>query len=129
MDPGWLLDLPVKQGGAGRTATTAIPRWAGGGEDVSADALTAAEMVTGEVIVAHGFSPDLRQRVAGRINVKPDFPQYSADLIAARYSSRRDFIWAAQPESNESGANSYLSQVITGQRPPPNGVKLAYKAM
>lgn len=51
--------------------------------------------------------------------MKPDFPQYLAELIAARYASRRDFIRAAQPNSNKSGANSYLSQVLSGQRPPP----------
>lgn len=51
--------------------------------------------------------------------VKPEFPEYLADLIAARFASRRDFMRAAQPDSNKSGANSYLSQVISGKRPPP----------
>jgi hypothetical protein len=51
--------------------------------------------------------------------VKPDFPQYLSDLITKRYASRREFIRAAYPKSAENSANSYLSQVINGLRPPP----------
>ena len=61
----------------------------------------------------------LRYQKANIKSVKTDFPKYLADLIAVRYASRREFIRAAQPDSSENGANSYLSQVISGQRPPP----------
>ena len=52
-------------------------------------------------------------------SVKPEFPQYLAELIESRFASRREFIRFAQPKSSEGGANSYLSQVINGTRPPP----------
>ena len=46
--------LPVEQRSAGRPTTAAVPRRARGREDIVPHALTAAEVVTGEIIIAHG---------------------------------------------------------------------------
>ena len=46
--------LPVEQRSAGRPTTAAIPRRARGSEDIVPHSLTAAEVVTGEIIIAHG---------------------------------------------------------------------------
>ncbi len=50
---------------------------------------------------------------------RTDFPELLESLIQARFGSRRLFIEKAQPEANQAGALSYLSQVLTRKRPPP----------
>ena len=48
-----------------------------------------------------------------------EFPELLESLIQAKYGSRRLFIAKAQPDANQAGALSYLSQVLTRKRPPP----------
>ena len=57
--------------------------------------------------------------LASLTTVKTEFPQLLAALIAERFPSRAAFIAVAQPDANQAGALAYLSQVITGKRPPP----------
>lgn len=51
--------------------------------------------------------------------MKTDFSNLLETLIHERFEGRRQFIEAAQPDANQAGALSYLSQVLTRKRPPP----------
>lgn len=50
---------------------------------------------------------------------RTDFPELLESLIQERFGSRRLFVEKAQPDANQAGALSYLSQVLTRKRPPP----------
>lgn len=50
---------------------------------------------------------------------RTEFPELLESLIQERFGSRRLFIEKAQPDANQAGALSYLSQVLTHKRPPP----------
>lgn len=47
------------------------------------------------------------------------FAKFLVRAIDDRFESRRAFLRAAEPKSNENGSNAYLSQVISGKKPPP----------
>ena len=47
------------------------------------------------------------------------FPNCLKRLIDARFKSRREFIRAAQPQASVDGGQGYLSQVLSGKKPPP----------
>lgn len=51
--------------------------------------------------------------------MKSTFAGILAKRIDAMFDSRRAFIRAAEPKANENAAQSYLSQVIAGKKPPP----------
>ncbi len=48
-----------------------------------------------------------------------DFHIILKHLVESKFKSQRAFIRIAEPTANEDGAQSYLSKVIAGSKPPP----------
>ena len=64
----YIADLPTEERGAGLVTTAAVPGGLGDREDVLPDALTAAQIVAGKVVVGHGCTPGLGQQNCWRHN-------------------------------------------------------------